>query len=118
MALSKIQPASIDLTANYAFTGTNSISTIAYEEKKLATLTASSSSTLSFTSSIDNTYNIYKFRFIDIHGSSNDRQFRFTKMTLTMINLQIHKRFKIFILKIKFIRYLRCAFRCAQGRGY
>jgi hypothetical protein len=70
MALSKIQPASIDLTANYAFTGTNSISTIDYEEKKLATLTASSSSTLSFTSSIDNTYNIYKFRFINMHPSA------------------------------------------------
>ena len=38
MALSKIQPASMDLTANYAFTGTNSIpsaSSGTYEEKKL-----------------------------------------------------------------------------------
>ena len=34
MALSKIQPASIDLTANYAFTGTNSTAGIDYEEKK------------------------------------------------------------------------------------
>ena len=71
MALSKIQPASMDLTANYAFTGTNSVSTIEYAEKKLATLTASSSSSLSFTSSIDNTYNIYKFKFINIHPSNN-----------------------------------------------
>ena len=69
MALSKIQPASMDLTANYAFTGTNSISSVEYAEKKLATLTASSSSTLSFTSNIDSTYNIYKFRFIEIHPS-------------------------------------------------
>ncbi len=69
MALSKIQPASIDLTANYAFTGTNSISGLEYAEKKLATVTASSSGTLSFTSSINSTYNIYKFRFIEIHPS-------------------------------------------------
>ena len=81
MALSKIQPASMDLTANYAFTGTNSISSVEYAEKKLATLTASSSATLSFTSDIDSTYNIYKFRFVDIHGSSNNRQFRFQAST-------------------------------------
>ena len=82
MALSKIQPASMDLTANYAFTGTNSISTIEYAEKKLATLTASSSGTLNFTSSIDNTYNIYKFRFINMHGSqSSDAQWSFQGST-------------------------------------
>ena len=77
MALSKIQPASIDLTANYAFTGTNSIAGIDYEEKKLATVTASSSATLSFTSGIDGTYNIYKFRFIDMHPASDDAVFQF-----------------------------------------
>ena len=71
MALSKIQPASMDLTANYAFTGTNSVAGLEYAEKKLATQTASSSGTLSFTSSIDSTYNIYKFRFIEIHPSHN-----------------------------------------------
>ena len=69
MALSKIQPASMDLTANYAFTGTNSIAGLEYAEKKLATVTASSSATLSFTSDIDSTYNIYKFRFVEIHPS-------------------------------------------------
>jgi len=78
MALSKIQPASMDLTDNYAFTGTNSISGAGdIEETKLATLTASSSSTLSFTSSIDNTYNIYKFRFINIHPATNNVYFQF-----------------------------------------
>jgi hypothetical protein len=69
MALSKIQPASMDLTANYAFTGTNSVAGIEYAEKKLATVTASSSSTLSFTSNINSTYNIYKFRFVNMHPS-------------------------------------------------
>ena len=78
MALSKIQPASMDLTDNYAFTGTNSVSGGGdIEETKLATLTASSSSTLSFTSSIDNTYNIYKFRFINIHPATNNVYFQF-----------------------------------------
>ena len=77
MALSKIQPASMDLTANYAFTGTNSISSVEYAEKKLATLTASSSGTLNFTSSIDNTYNIYKFRYINMHPSGDGRNFEF-----------------------------------------
>ena len=77
MALSKIQPASMDLTANYAFTGTNSISSVEYAEKKLATLTASSSSTLSFTSDIDSTYNIYKFRYVSMHPSDNNSSFQF-----------------------------------------
>ena len=77
MALSKIQPASMDLTANYAFTGTNSVAGIDYPEKKLATQTASSSGTLSFTSGIDSTYNIYKFRFINMHPATNNVYFSF-----------------------------------------
>ena len=77
MALSKIQPASMDLTANYAFTGTNSVAGLEYAEKKLATQTASSSGTLSFTSGIDSTYNIYKFRFINMHPATNNVYFSF-----------------------------------------
>ena len=77
MALSKIQPASMDLTDNYAFTGTNSVAGFTYEEKKLQTLTASSSSDLSFTSGIDNTYNIYKFRFVNIHPSNNATRLKY-----------------------------------------
>jgi hypothetical protein len=77
MALSKIQPASMDLTANYAFTGTNSVAGIDYPEKKLSTLTASSSSTLSFTTNIDSTYNIYKFRFVNIHPATNNADLGF-----------------------------------------
>tara|TARA_B100001063_G_scaffold38812_1_gene32447 strand:+ start:189 stop:812 length:624 start_codon:yes stop_codon:yes gene_type:complete len=77
MALSKIQPASIDLTDNYAFTGTNSIAGIDYEETKLATQTASSSDTLQFTSSITSTYKIYKFRFVDLHPATDGSIFRF-----------------------------------------
>ena len=81
MALSKIQPASMDLTANYAFTGTNSVAGLEYAEKKLATLTASSSATLDFTSNIDSTYNIYKFRFIDIHPQTANYEFDFQGTT-------------------------------------
>ena len=77
MALSKIQPASMDLTANYAFTGTNSVIGVDYPEKKLATVTASSSATLDFTSNIDSTYNIYKFRFIDLHPETDNKNFTF-----------------------------------------
>jgi len=90
MALSKIQPASMDLTANYAFTGTNSVAGIEYAEKKLSTLTASSSSTLSFTSNIDSTYNIYKFRFIDIHPEDSGIEFDFQGSTdNTNFNIQM-----------------------------
>ena len=74
MALSKIQPASMDLTDDYSFTGTIT-DAIAHPEKKLETLTASSSSTLSFTTNIDSTYNIYKFRFIEIHPSADAAHF-------------------------------------------
>jgi len=99
MALSKIQPASIDLTANYAFTGTNSISSASsgtYEEKKLVTLTASSSSTLSFTSSINSTYNIYKFRFVNIHGSNDGDAFDFNGSADTGSNYNIAKTTTVF----------------------
>ena len=43
--------------------------------------TASSSSTVSFTTGIDSTYPIYKFEFIDIHPSSNDVNFQFNMST-------------------------------------
>src|SRR5210317_1673876 len=39
--------------------------------------TASSSSTVSFTSGIDSTYPIYKFEFINIHPSTDDADFTF-----------------------------------------
>ena len=81
MALSKIQPASMDLTANYAFTGTNSVAGLEYAEKKLSTVTASSSATLDFTSNIDSTYNIYKFRFVNIHCETNDTHLQFQANT-------------------------------------
>ena len=44
-------------------------------EVLLQTVTASSSSNLSFTTGIDSTYKIYKFKIIDIHPSEDARQF-------------------------------------------
>ena len=41
----------------------------------LATQTASSSSTISFTSGIDDTYDSYVFKFYDIHPSAGDNNF-------------------------------------------
>tara|TARA_R100001163_G_C4938536_1_gene111401 strand:+ start:18 stop:623 length:606 start_codon:yes stop_codon:yes gene_type:complete len=43
----------------------------------ISTQTASSSSTISFTSGIDSTYKIYMFKFISIHPSADDRTFQF-----------------------------------------
>ena len=43
----------------------------------ISTQTASSSSTLSFTSGIDDTYDEYVFKFYDIHPATNDTAFQF-----------------------------------------
>jgi len=43
----------------------------------LSTQTASSSSTISFTSGIDSTYKEYVFKFYDIHPNGNAKQFKF-----------------------------------------
>ena len=49
----------------------------------LETQTASSSSTLSFTSDIDDTYDEYVFRFYNIHPETDGQQFRFQTSTNT-----------------------------------
>ena len=43
----------------------------------LQTQTASSSSTISFTSNIDSTYDAYMFKFYDIHPATDDTAFEF-----------------------------------------
>jgi len=43
----------------------------------IATATASASSTLSFTSGIDSTYDAYEFRFTNMHPATNGVDFRF-----------------------------------------
>ena len=47
----------------------------------LSTATASASSSISFTSGIDSTYDIYQFEFINIHPATNDVQFEFNFST-------------------------------------
>jgi hypothetical protein len=47
----------------------------------LSTATASGSSSISFTSGIDSTYDIYQFEFINIHPATNDVQFEFNFST-------------------------------------
>ena len=49
----------------------------------LSTQTASSSSTISFTSGIDSTYKEYIFKFIDIHPSADGAEFQFQGSTNT-----------------------------------
>jgi hypothetical protein len=47
----------------------------------LSTATASSSSSIEFTSGIDSTYDVYQFEFIDIHPASNDVKWTFQGST-------------------------------------
>ena len=46
-------------------------------KKLLATQTASSSSSLSFTTGIDSTYSVYEFRFTNIHAATDSTAFGF-----------------------------------------
>ena len=85
MALSKVQAESIDLTATYAFSGTVT-DTVTRNLVLLQTLTASSSATLSFTSGIDNTYQSYVFKFINIHRETDSTNFSFQASTDTGSN--------------------------------
>ena len=52
----------------------------------LSTQTASSSSTISFTSGIDDTYDSYVFKFYDIHPATNNTNFQFQADTGTNTN--------------------------------
>jgi len=47
----------------------------------LSTQTASSSSTIDFTSGIDSTYDEYVFKFYDIHGATNSKEITFQGST-------------------------------------
>ena len=57
----------------------------------ISTQTASSSSTISFTSGIDSTYKEYIFKFIDIHPSTNSTAFRFNLSVDTGSNYNVTK---------------------------
>jgi len=47
----------------------------------ISTQTASASASISFTSGLDSTYDVYCFRFFDIHGSIDDKNFTFQGST-------------------------------------
>jgi hypothetical protein len=56
----------------------------------LATQTASSSATLSFTSSIDSTYKEYQFHYTDIHGATDSKEITFQGSTDTGSNYGVN----------------------------
>ena len=57
----------------------------------ISTQTASSSSTISFTSGIDDTYDSYVFKFIDIHSSADDKLFMVNFSTDSGSNYNVTK---------------------------
>tara|TARA_B100000963_G_scaffold154462_1_gene134483 strand:+ start:356 stop:931 length:576 start_codon:yes stop_codon:yes gene_type:complete len=57
----------------------------------ISTQTASSSSTVSFTSGIDSTYKEYIFKFINIHPASNGEAFSFNMSTDSGSNYDVTK---------------------------
>jgi len=57
----------------------------------LSTATASSSSSISFTSGIDSTYDIYQFEFINCHPSSDNISFQFNLSTDSGSNYNVTK---------------------------
>ena len=56
----------------------------------LQTITASSSSTISFTSNIDDTYSVYIFKYINMHPSGDSKQFKFQADTGTNTNYNLN----------------------------
>ena len=63
----------------------------------ISTQTASSSSTISFTSGIDDTYDEYVFKFYDIHPSADSTRFQFNGSTDGGSNYNVTKTTTIFI---------------------
>ena len=57
----------------------------------LSTATASGSSSISFTSGIDSTYDIYKFEFINIHPATDNVYFQFNLSTDSGSNYNVTK---------------------------
>ena len=57
----------------------------------LSTATASGSSSISFTSGIDSTYDIYQFEFINMHPSTDTPQFEFNMSTDSGSNYNVTK---------------------------
>lgn len=80
MPLVKCKAESLDLTANYTFTGDVTLAS-GGSLNLISTQTASSSSSISFTTGIDSTYDEYWFIFNNIHSSNNGANFTFQGST-------------------------------------
>ena len=85
--------------------------------------TASGSASISFTSGIDSTYPIYKFEFINIHGSNDDENLQFNLSTDSGSNYNVTKTSTAFVSAhneadtTAFIQY-ETGDDLAQGTGY
>ena len=62
----------------------------------LSTQTASDSATLSFTTGLDSTYDLYEFKFIDIHARTDTASFTFNMSTDAGSNYNVTKTSTIF----------------------
>ena len=62
----------------------------------LSTQTASASASISFTSSIDSTYDSYMFKFINIHPATDDIAFQFNLSTDAGSNYNVTKTTTVF----------------------
>ena len=93
MALSKVNFNSLNLTPTASkvvkFNSSNNgleAGDVGGAMTLISTQTASSSSTISFTSGIDSTYKEYIFKFINMHPNGNAKQFKFQVDTGTNTN--------------------------------
>ena len=82
---------------NRSITNISAIPGAAKSLTHIKTLTASSSSTLSFVDGssdvvLDSTYPIYLFKFINIHGSNDDENLQFNMSTDTGSNYNVSKQ--------------------------
>jgi hypothetical protein len=77
---------------NASVSGTSALpSGVGGKLKLLSTQTASSSASISFTSGIDSTYDIYKWEFINCHPATDDVNFQFNLSTDSGSNYNVTK---------------------------
>ena len=96
MGLSLAQASSMDLSQEYNFTGTVTGMGTAGAMTLIKTLTASSSSSLSFVNGsndvvLDSTYKAYKFVFKNIHPATDSTHFEFNMSTDSGSNYNVTK---------------------------
>jgi len=95
MPLVKCKAESLNLTANYTFTGDVSLSG-GGSLNLISTQTASSLASVSFTTGIDSTYDEYWFIWNDVHPANNDTPFSFNGSTDGGSNYNVTKTTTLF----------------------